>query len=253
MNAADYLRAAEALPLVGLDALLPDGDGAIVLAPHPDDESLGTGGLLAALARAGRPARVVVMSDGAGSHPGSRTHPGPVLRDLREAEAREACAELGVPAPVFLRWPDGDVPAADGPDGGERFGRAVAAVAAACAGFGTLVATSALDPHKDHVATWIIARAVAARTGMRLLGYPVWAWRHLYPAMAPVAPVDVPGPPRGLRLDVSAFLDTKRRAALAHRSQTTRLIADDPGGFILTEVVLSVLLRPYEVYLEDPP
>jgi LmbE family N-acetylglucosaminyl deacetylase len=244
--AADFLRAAEALPLLGLEALIPSG-GAVVLAPHADDESLGCGGLLAALAAAGRPARVVVMSDGAGSHPRSRTHPGPVLRALREEEAREACRILGVPEPCFLGWPDGDVPVS-----GERFETAVEAVLAAASGIGTLVATIAMDPHKDHEASWAIARAAAARGGKRLLGYPVWAWRHLYPAMAPIAPVEVPEPPRGFRLDVAPWLETKRRAVLAHRSQTTRLIADDPDGFVLTEPVLSVLLRPFEVYLENP-
>ena len=135
---------------------------------------------------------------------------------------------------------------------GARFDAAVADVAAAAgAGFGTIVATIALDPHKDHVATWRIARAAAARAGARLLGYPVWSWRHLYPAIAPVDPVQLPAPPRGLRLDVSAHLDAKRRAVAAHRSQTTRLIADDPDGFVLNDAVLAVLLRPFEVYLED--
>jgi LmbE family N-acetylglucosaminyl deacetylase len=188
------------------------------------------------------------MSDGAGAHPASRSHPGPVLRALREAEARQACQILGVPEPVFLVWPDGDVPAS-----GERFERAVEAVLAAASGLGTLVATIALDPHKDHEATWAIAQAAAARSGKRLLGYPVWAWRHLNPAMAPVAPVEVRMAPRGLRLDMAQVLEAKRRAVLAHRRQTTRLIADDPGGFILTDAVLSVLLRPFEVYLEEQP
>jgi len=247
LNAADYLRAAETLPLVGLDDLLPEG-GAVILAPHPDDESLGCGGLLAALAGAGRPARVVILSDGAGSHPGSVTHPAPVLRALREDEAREACVQLGVSEPLFLRWPDGDVPVS-----GERFERAVDSVLAACEGIGTLVATIGLDPHKDHEACWAIAREVASRGGLRLLGYPVWSWRHLYPEMAPIAPVAVPAPPHGARLDVTPWLPAKRRAVMAHRSQTTRLIADDPEGFVLNEAVLSVLLRPFEVYLEESP
>ncbi len=43
----------------------------VVLAPHPDDESLGCGALLAA-AFAGKGARVVCLTDGSGSHPGSR-------------------------------------------------------------------------------------------------------------------------------------------------------------------------------------
>ncbi len=247
MDAADFMRAAEALPLVGLDGVIPAG-GALVLAPHPDDESVGCGGLLAALAAAGRPARVVVMSDGAGSHPHSRTHPAPVLRALRRAEARAACAELGVPEPLFLDHPDGDVPA-DGP----RLDAAVEAVIAAASGLGTLVATLGLDPHKDHVATWAIARAAASRAGLRLLGYPVWSWRYLYPGMESIAPRTVPAPPRGVRLDVTPWLGAKRRATMAHRSQTTRLIADDPEGFVLNDAALAVLLRPFEVYLEAEP
>lgn len=245
MTAAEYMRAAEALSLVGLEDLIPEG-GAVVLAPHPDDESLGCGGLLALLAAAGRPGRVVVMSDGAGSHPGSRSHPRPVLRALRQAEAREALVHLGLPPPVFLDWADGDVPAT-----GPRFEQAVASVIAAASGFGTLVATIGLDPHKDHVATWAIAREAARRGGQRLLGYPVWSWRHLYPEMAPTDPVQVTGAPRGRRLDVAAVLPAKRSAVMAHRSQTTRLIADDPAGFLLNPAVLAILLRPYEVYLED--
>ncbi|WP_338664154.1 PIG-L deacetylase family protein [Pararoseomonas sp. SCSIO 73927] len=245
MRASDFLREAEALPLVPLEALVPEG-GVLVLAPHPDDESLGCGGLLAAMAAAGRPARVVVMSDGAGSHPNSRTHPGPVLRELRREEAIEATEELGVPPPLFLDLPDGDVPVA-----GTRFEEAVLAVIAAAEGLGTIAATIGLDPHKDHEATWAIAKEAAGRAGLRLLGYPVWSWRHLYPAMAPVAPAEVPAPPRGMRLDVSAQLETKRRAVMAHRSQVTRLIEDDPSGFILSPAVLSVLVRPFEVYLEE--
>ncbi len=231
--------------MVGLEDLIPQGS-VVVLAPHPDDESLGCGGLLSMLASAGRPGRVVVMSDGAGSHPNSHSHPPSVLRALRQAEANEAVAHLGTPPPLFLDWGDGDVP-----DAGPRFEEAVASVIDAARGFGMLAATIDLDPHKDHVATWAIAREAARRSGQRLLGYAVWSWRHLYPEMAPIDPVSVAGPPRGLRLDVAAVLSAKRSAVMAHRSQTTRLIDDDPEGFILSEAVLDVLLRPFEVYLED--
>nr|WP_245215035.1 PIG-L deacetylase family protein [Pararoseomonas indoligenes] len=234
-----------------MNTLVPEG-GVLVLAPHPDDESLGCGGLLAALAAAGRPARVVVMSDGAGSHPNSRTHPAPVLRELRRREAVEAMRALGVPPPIFLNLPDGDVPRAETPSGNAvAFENAVEAVIGAAIGLGTIAATIDLDPHKDHEATWAIAKEASRRAGLRLLGYPVWSWRHLYPAMAPIAPVEVPAPPRGMRLDVSAQMAAKRRAVMAHRSQVTRLIEDDPFGFILSPAVLSVLMRPFEVYLEE--
>lgn len=245
MRADDFLRAAERLPLIGLGHLVPDG-GVVVLAPHPDDESLGCGGLLALLAAAGRAGQVVIMSDGTGSHPQSRSHPRPVLRALRQSEARDAVAVLASPPPLFLDWDDGDVPLS-----GTRFETAVGAVVEACRGFGTLVATIALDPHKDHVATWAIAREASRRGGQRLLGYAVWSWRYLYPEIAPIEQVMVGGPPRGLRLDIASVLPAKQRAVMAHRSQTTRLISDDPGGFVLNEAVLAVLLRPFELYLED--
>jgi len=245
MMARDYMRATERLPLRGISDLVPLG-GAVVLAPHPDDESLGCGGLIAALTARGSPVRIVVMSDGAGSHPNSRRYPAEALRAMRRAEAREAVALLGAGDPHFLDWPDGAVPAS-----GERFEIAVGQVTALARGFGTIVATSGLDPHIDHVSTSRIAREAASRLGIRLLLYPVWSWRHLYPEMMPVEQTSVASPPRGMRLDVSAGLDLKRRAVMAHRSQTTRLIDDDPDGFTLTPAVLSVLLRPYEVFLED--
>ena len=46
----------------------------LVLAPHPDDETLGAGGLLARLARDGVRCDVIVLTDGEGSHPDSPTH-----------------------------------------------------------------------------------------------------------------------------------------------------------------------------------
>lgn len=245
MKAADHIRAAERLPIAGLDELLPEG-GALVLAPHPDDESLGCGGLIAELAARGRPVRVAVMSDGAGSHPNSRRYPAAALRALRREEAREALRRLGGPEPIFLDWPDGAVPAE-----GADFARAVAQICDLADGLQAIVATSALDPHVDHVSTAAIAGAAAARLGLRRLSYPVWSWRYLYPEILPIGPRDVEGAPRGWRLDVRAQFDRKRAAVMAHRSQTTPLIDDDPEGFVLTPAMLEVLLRPFEVFLED--
>ncbi|RKJ98019.1 PIG-L family deacetylase, partial [Pseudoroseomonas wenyumeiae] len=95
-TAAEFFAQADALPFAPLEQVLAPG-GLVVLAPHPDDESLGCGGLLAAAAQAGRAVAVVFVSDGGASHPRSRRYPRLALRRLREAEALAALAALGLP------------------------------------------------------------------------------------------------------------------------------------------------------------
>ena len=216
-----------------------------VLAPHPDDESLGCGGLLATLAAAGVPARVVVVTDGARSHPGSPSYPADRLRQLREAEATEAVTELGLgPADVtFLRHPDCGVP---GP-GTDAFDDAAGRLAAALDRTETVLVPWRRDPHCDHVATWELAAAAAARLDdpPRWIEYPVWAWPH---AETDVAPQE--GEAVAWRLDIGGVLEAKRRAVAAHRSQTTALIDDDPDGFRLAPEMLAYFDRPWELFLE---
>ena len=84
----------------------------VVLIPHPDDEALGCGGLLALLRRAGQPVAAVLVSDGTMSHPHSRDFPPPARRELRYAELRHALAVLGADesAVLYLGLPDSQVP-----------------------------------------------------------------------------------------------------------------------------------------------
>ena len=105
MRADVYLAAARTLPLADLHTVTLGC--ALVLAPHPDDESLGCGGLIAAACAGGQPPIVVVLTDGAGSHPNSRAYPPDRLRTTREAETLAALACLGLleDRVVFLRTP----------------------------------------------------------------------------------------------------------------------------------------------------
>lgn len=217
----------------------------VVLAPHPDDESLGCGGLLATLAAAGVPARVVVVTDGTRSHPSSQAYPAPRLRRLREAEARAAVAALGMASGdvAFLRHPDCGLPE----EGTPAHASAAEALAAALVGARTVLVPWRRDPHCDHVATWALARAAVARMtrAPRWVEYPVWAWPN---AASGVAPQD--GEVTPWRLDVSAHAGRKREAIGAHRSQTTRLIDDDPEGFVLAPEMLAHFERPWELFLD---
>ena len=241
MRAGDFLATAEALPFGGLEEICGKG-GLVVVAPHPDDESLGCGGLIAAACARGIPVRLVVISDGTGSHAGSRRYPAAKLRVLREAETFAAVAELGLSrdAVTFVRLRDRFVPTA-GPDANKA--RDAIVEAAVQAGAGAVCVSWIHDPHGDHVATArLVLQAQPKLGGARLFFYPIWGW---------TLPLDteVGAAPKGLRLDISDFLEAKGAAIKAHRSQVTDLIDDDPNGFRLTDEMLANFARPYEILL----
>src|SRR5580698_6612768 len=111
MRAAEAMITMQRFPIGSLPDVLGEG-GVLVIAPHPDDESLACGGLIAEACATDRPASVIVVSDGTGSHPRSRLYPRARLRGLREAESRQAVSALGLPprSLEFLRLPDRFVP-----------------------------------------------------------------------------------------------------------------------------------------------
>ena len=239
MSANEALSALQRLPVSRLGQTLGDG-GLLVIAPHPDDESLACGGLIARACEEGRAVRVVVVSDGTGSHLRSRAFPRARLRALREQEARRAVQALGL-APrhlAFLRLPDRFVP---------HEGAAARAAVEKIVGVAQEVFASALfvswrhDPHCDHQAAYKLARSAQRRLGARLFEYTVWG--AALPARMTVTSVG-----GGFRLDVGRARARKRRAIAAHRSQITELISDDPTGFRLSAADLARFAGPYEAF-----
>ena len=83
----------------------------VVVAPHPDDEVLACGGLLAMLSDCRHPVTVISVTDGDASHPGSRRWPIQLLAQQRHAEALEALSRLGLKPLDYVRLslPDGQV------------------------------------------------------------------------------------------------------------------------------------------------
>ncbi len=219
----------------------------LVVAPHPDDESLGCGGAIAMLNDLAISVAVVVVTDGAASHPGSRKFPPPALRDLRRAEAFRALGRLGTgPEGVtFLELPDGALPGPGDPD----FCRASSLIAHAIRRDRpeTILAPWRREPHADHRATWVLVRRAleSADLSPRLLEYPIWALGH-----PPARPRH--GEARAFRLDIGPALRRKRAAIAEHQSQTTRLIDDVPPGCVVPAWFLADFVRPFEIFLEAP-
>jgi LmbE family N-acetylglucosaminyl deacetylase len=75
----------------------------LVVAPHPDDESIGCGGAICLHRERGEPVRVVFLTSGERGIDGV---PAEAARAVREAEAAEALGVLGVGQADFLRLPD---------------------------------------------------------------------------------------------------------------------------------------------------
>jgi LmbE family N-acetylglucosaminyl deacetylase len=230
-----------ALPVGTLDDLIGTGS-CLILAPHPDDESLGCGGLIAACCAESRWPAVVILTDGSRSHTHSRLFPPTRLATLREEEVKKAVRILGLPPDrlFLLHEPDAEAPRA-----GPRFDDIVQRLsgyvrALKCS---AIVATWDLDPHGDHQSAAAIASKVARTTDIRLLSYPIWGWTLSEDIPADEARI------RGWRFDVTAYLDAKRSAIAAHASQYGRLITDDPAGFHLPVKLLQTFDSPWETFL----
>ncbi|NMH98916.1 PIG-L family deacetylase, partial [Pseudonocardia sp. K10HN5] len=71
-------------------------DHLVVLAAHPDDETLGAGGCLRAAHRAGARVTLVVATDGEAAYPGLDSAGRGALAGARRAELHAALAEGGV-------------------------------------------------------------------------------------------------------------------------------------------------------------
>ena len=230
----------EALPVVDLQTLLA-GRKPLILAPHPDDESLGCGGLLAQCAAAGVMAQVAILTDGSWSHPDSASHPPSRLAARRRQEAVDALRILGL-SDGDLCW----IGAEDTrlPAHGAEAEAIITQLADLCAltGCNLLLCTWRHDPHCDHEAAATIAQGLARRTGLPVMSYPVWGWTLPDEAEAPA-------PQAGFRLAVRAELARKQRAIQAHATQYGGVITDSLEGFTLPMHLLSVFGRPYETFL----
>lgn len=224
----------------------------LVVAPHPDDESLGCGGAIALLRQQQRPVHVLFVSDGSMSHPQSKKYTTEARSALREQEAKNALGYLKVASSdiTFLRLPDTRVPTA--PNSGERsayFDKAVERVQQCLEAThpDTVLVPWRRDPHGDHRATWQLLRAAvdAYEDPIRWLEYPVWVWTSSEPTDLPTA-----ADGSWFKINVRSVIDQKQRAIAAHLSQTTPLIDDDPDGFTLSPDMIGYFIRGYEYYLE---
>lgn len=228
------LASAGALDLSGIRRL-------VVVAAHPDDETLMAGGLLATAAARGLRIEVVVASGGEASHPHSPTHTPARLAGLRRHEVAEAVRVLAPAAGLhLLDLGDGRL--------GERREELTAALVRLVGTGGAdtlLVSTWRGDRHPDHVAAAEAAASAAWRTDAQHLEAPLWLWHWGSPedlaGLAERSPL--------LRLDLGPEARERKRAAVAlHTSQIAQLSPAPGDEALLSREVLEHFDRAFEIF-----
>lgn len=227
---------------------------ALVIAPHPDDETLGCGATIARKRAAGTDVHLITVADGAGSHRSDALAPGQ-LAEIRADELREACRILGLREADTVQLSIADETVGDHVDDvAERVGEAIERQRP-----DEVLVCSALDWHPDHQAcNAAVRRAMTALPPdrrPRLLEFPVWWWMHgpwEAAAGGPWASREPAGFAQGLAAAVrnpgahlvstQGFLATKQRALMAHRSQTSKLFDDDSWAVLDDEFKAAFLL-----------
>lgn len=208
--------------------------GVTVVAPHPDDETLGLGATIAMLCSAGVDVQVVSVSDGEAAYPGLGDADRQELKALRRNEVRRSMGVLGAPEAISLHLPDGQLSRHE-----QRMTDRIATILADRPAGSWCAATWRGDGHPDHEAAGRAAAAAAVQVGAVLLEYPVWMWHWATPG-DPAVPWH-----RARRVDLTASaVDTKRAATQCFSSQTQ----PTPDGYtVLPPAVIRRLFAVGEV------
>ena len=199
----------------------------LVLSPHPDDETLGAGGLISRWRRHHLPVKVIAVTDGEGAFPDWND-----LAKVRVHEQEAALAVLGVDRQDIIRLRMGDGLVAGSADA------LCDAVKAAASEKSLLIAPWRGDFHPDHEACGKAAERVALELGLPQASYMFWAWHRGSALMLDNLPV------RNFRLDDDLY-ETRRLALLHHKSQ----LEPYHGRTSLPKGLLGPAQRRFETYM----
>jgi LmbE family N-acetylglucosaminyl deacetylase len=237
LHAWNTSRKLAQLPVISADMLVPLNSRAVIIAPHPDDEVLGCGGLMRQLAQLQRPLLLISVTDGSASHPGSHTWPPQRLSAVRPQESAEALRRLELPL-HSLQWIRGGF---DDTQVAAQEDRLAQFLERYLRPSDVVFTTWALDGHSDHEAVGRASARAAQAVGAQCHEVPIWAWHWADPEDERL-PWDRA---RKLLLDPTTIA-RKRHAVHAFASQ---LEGDPQIGLdpVLPPTALERLLQTFEV------
>ena len=195
------------------------------MAPHPDDEILGVGGVTALLTADDVETVLIAVTDGEASHPGRSEE----FRERRPLESAAAADIMGATATCThrLRHADGRV------DQMSLVGELLDLIMP-----DDLMLTSWWhDGHPDHERVGRASLAASRVRGTETLGYPVWAWHWASPGE------DLPWD-RAYRAELGVEMTSRKKSAV--QCFSTQITGPDR---VLSSETLLRLTRPFEVLL----
>jgi len=221
---------------------LGPNDRVIVVAAHPDDETLGAGGLIAECFALGIPLEVIIVTDGAASHPTAPNGDPAALAAIRAAEVRAA---VGILAPgtavTLLGYPDGGIRELR-----DEVHDALATLLERSPGTTLLVVPWRGDGHRDHRVVGEICADLAASFALRLMEYPIWMWHWSTPENAVT-----PWPQLASLALRPQSIAAKRLAIAAYPSQVLPRSSAPGDEAVLHPRFLRNFGRPMEVFVTN--
>jgi LmbE family N-acetylglucosaminyl deacetylase len=212
--------------LGGLPLWAPERTPTVVVVPHPDDETLATGGLIAALREMGVDVTVVAVTDGEHAYVDNEG-----LAELRKKEQTCALARLGIAEQKIVRLGLNDSGVA------AQESELADALRTLIPAETQVLAPWAGDFHPDHEACARAASSVVRDVGATLISYFFWTWhRGTVATVEGLALRRFPLSEEGLR--------AKREALACHASQ----LRHEPEPEILPESLLWPARMSFEVF-----
>jgi LmbE family N-acetylglucosaminyl deacetylase len=193
----------------------------LVFAPHPDDETLGCGGIIAKRISEGYEVLIVVMTDGRYAFLnvfGIDSDPRPEeLKEIRKEEVKRAAGILGVPEEnlIFLDFVDGTLE-----NNEEKAEEKVAEILSKNRPM-EIYFPYKRDGHPDHRAAYQIVRNSIRKSGISALTYQ-YSITHKYARIGTIADVFFNFLRLSIvRVDVLKFLLLKEAALKEFKSELT--------------------------------
>lgn len=183
-----------------------DRNHILVISPHPDDESIGCGGTICKHVQEGADVEVVFLTSGEKGGHGRQEEE---TVKIREEEASMACKILDVSNVEFWRQRDGAFAANH-----ECIHRMIQKIRSSKPA--TIYVTHDGEMHPDHQAAAALVKSALASVHAAAIQPMVW----MYEVWTPIQQIDH-------IVDISAYVDVKRKAIQAHRSQCSVLRFDE--------------------------